>query len=95
MKNTAQPLYIENSNSFPILCLFQKTHNKIVPEVLYGVESAVRRGVQFMQNVNKWMDLYGDENGPSIIIEFPDIYKNNYIEARRRGDKIRLSHRNY
>ena len=59
-------------------------------EVLYGVESAVGRGVQFMQNANKWMDLYGDENGPSIIIEFPDIYKNNYIEARRRGAKIRF-----
>jgi hypothetical protein len=58
-------------------------------EVLYGVESAVRRGVQFMQNAKKWMDLYGDENGPSIIIEFPDIY-NNYIEARRRGAKIRF-----
>ena len=43
-----------------------------------------------MQNANKWMDLYGDENGPSIIIEFPDIYKNNYIEARRRGAKIRF-----
>ncbi|MGB7953028.1 MAG: hypothetical protein WCF23_03530 [Candidatus Nitrosopolaris sp.] len=36
------------------------------------------------------MDLYGDENGPSIIIEFPDIYKNNYIETRRRGAKIRF-----
>jgi len=59
-------------------------------EVLYGVESAVSKGVQFMQNANKWMDLYGDENGPSIIIEFPDIYKNNYIEARRRGAKIRF-----
>ena len=58
--------------------------------MLYGVESAVRRGVQFMQNAKKWMDLYGDENGPSIIIEFPDIYKNNYIEARRRGAKIRF-----
>lgn len=30
------------------------------------------------------------KNGPSIIIEFPDIYKNNYIEARRRGAKIRF-----
>jgi hypothetical protein len=59
-------------------------------EVLYGVKSAVRRGVQFMQNANKWMDRYGDENGPSIIIEFPNIYKNNYIEARRRGAKIRF-----
>ena len=36
------------------------------------------------------MDLFGDKNGPSIIIEFPDIYKNNYIAAKRRGAKIRL-----
>jgi hypothetical protein len=36
------------------------------------------------------MDLFGDKNGPSIIIEFPDIYKNNYIAAKRRGAKIRF-----
>jgi hypothetical protein len=36
------------------------------------------------------MDLFGDKNGPSIIIEFPDIYKNNYIEAKRRCAKIRF-----
>jgi two-component system sensor histidine kinase VicK len=36
------------------------------------------------------MDLFWDKNGPSIIIEFPDIYKNNYIEAKRRGAKIRF-----
>ena len=59
-------------------------------EVLYGVENAVRTGVQFMQNARKWMELFGDKNGPSIIIEFADVYKNNYIGAKRRGAKIRF-----
>ena len=36
------------------------------------------------------IDLFGEKNGPSIIIEFPDIYKNNYIAAKMRGVKIRL-----
>jgi sulfatase maturation enzyme AslB (radical SAM superfamily) len=43
-----------------------------------------------MQNAKKWMDLFGDKNGPSIVIEFPDIYKNNYIAAKKRGVKIRF-----
>ena len=43
-----------------------------------------------MKNANKWMDLFGDKNGPSIIIEFPEIYKNNYIECKRRGGSIRF-----
>jgi two-component system, OmpR family, sensor histidine kinase VicK len=43
-----------------------------------------------MRNAKKWMDLFGDKNGPSVIIEFPDRYKNNYIEAKRRGAKIRF-----
>jgi two-component system, OmpR family, sensor histidine kinase VicK len=43
-----------------------------------------------MRNAKKRMDIFGDKNGPSIIIEFPDIYKNNYIEAKRRGAKIRF-----
>lgn len=59
-------------------------------EILYGVKAAVNRGIQFMQNANKRMDLFGDRNGPSIIIEFPDVYRNNYIEAKRRGIKIRF-----
>jgi two-component system, OmpR family, sensor histidine kinase VicK len=58
-------------------------------EVLYGIESAVGRGVQFMQNVRDRMDLCGDKNGPSIILEFK-VYKNNYIDIKRRGGKIRL-----
>ena len=59
-------------------------------EILYGIENAVNRGVHFMQNAKKWMDLFGDKNGPSIVIEFPDIYKNNYIAAKKRGVKIRF-----
>jgi len=59
-------------------------------ELLYGVENAVSRGIQFMQNAKKQMDLFGDKNGPSIIIQFPDIYKNNYIAAKKRGAKIRF-----
>ena len=43
-----------------------------------------------MKNAKKWMDLFGDKNGPSIIIEFPEIYKNNYIECKRRGGSIRF-----
>ncbi len=65
-----------------------KTSDNIT-EVLYGNESAVERGVQFMQNVKEKMDLCGDKNGPSIIIEF-EVYKNNYLGVKRRGGKIRL-----
>ena len=61
-----------------------------ITEILYGVESTVKRGVQFMQNAHDHMDLFGERNGPSIIIEFQDIYKNNYIAAKNRGVKIRF-----
>ncbi|HEY6883857.1 MAG TPA: ATP-binding protein [Nitrososphaeraceae archaeon] len=59
-------------------------------EVLYGIENTVSRGIQFMQNAKKSMDLFGDKNGPSVIIDFPYVYKDNYIEAKRRGVKIRF-----
>jgi signal transduction histidine kinase len=58
-------------------------------ELLYGIEAAVERGGQFMKNVKLGMDLFGEKNGPSIIMEF-DVYKNNYIDVIRRGGKIRL-----
>ena len=35
------------------------------------------------------MDLFGEKNGPSIIIEF-EVYKNNYIDIIKRGGKIRF-----
>jgi two-component system, OmpR family, sensor histidine kinase VicK len=58
--------------------------------LLYGIEDTISKGIQFMQNAKKHMDLFGEKNGPSIIIEFPDIYKNNYIAAKNRGVKIRF-----
>jgi len=64
--------------------------NEEITEVMYGIENTINRGVQFMQNANEKMDLFGEKNGPSIIIEFPDIYKNNYIAAKKRGVKIRF-----
>jgi two-component system, OmpR family, sensor histidine kinase VicK len=65
------------------------TFNEERSELLYGTENAVQRGVQFMQKVKKGMDLFGDKNGPSIIMEF-DIYKDNYKAVKRRGAGIRL-----
>jgi signal transduction histidine kinase len=58
-------------------------------ELLYGVENAVGRGDKFMKNVKVGMDLFGEKNGPSIIMEF-DVYRNNYIDVIRRGGKIRF-----
>jgi hypothetical protein len=48
-------------------------------EILYGVENTISMGVK---NAKKWMDLFGDKNGPSIIIEFPEIYKNKKVVQR-------------
>ena len=64
--------------------------NEEITEVMYGIENTINRGVQFMQNANEKMDLFGEKNAASIIIEFPDIYKNNYIAAKKRGVKIRF-----
>src|ERR671910_293426 len=58
-------------------------------ELLYGVEAAVARGVQFMKNVKVGMDLFGEKNGPSIIMEY-DVYRNNYSDVIKRRGKIRL-----
>src|SRR5215211_1416370 len=58
-------------------------------EVLYGAENAVQRGVQFMSNVQKKMDIYFDNTAPSIVISINE-YRNSYRDIRRRGGKIRL-----
>jgi two-component system sensor histidine kinase VicK len=68
----------------------ENNENEEITEVLYGIENTINRGVQFMQNASEKMDLFGEKNGPSIIIEFPDVYKNNYIAAKKRGVKIRF-----
>jgi two-component system sensor histidine kinase VicK len=57
-------------------------------EILYGVENAVGRGVYFMSNVKKRMDIYFDHRAPSIVVEIPE-YRNGYIDIRKRGGKIR------
>ena len=67
----------------------QNTAEEEKTELLYGVEAAVERGAQFMKNVKLGMDLFGEKNGPSIIMEF-DVYKNNYVDVIRRGGKIRF-----
>ncbi|MDQ3909073.1 MAG: hypothetical protein M3232_01535, partial [Thermoproteota archaeon] len=38
-------------------------------EILYGAENAVGRGVQFMRNVRKRMDIFFDHRAPSIVVE--------------------------
>ena len=57
-------------------------------EILYGAENAVGRGVQFMQNVNRKMDIFFDHKAPSIVINIEE-YRNGYGDIRRRGAKIR------
>jgi two-component system, OmpR family, sensor histidine kinase VicK len=66
-----------------------RPHEKEKTELLFGVEDAVARGDKFMKNVKVGMDLFGEKNGPSIIMEY-DVYRNNYIEVIKRGGKIRL-----
>jgi len=58
-------------------------------EVLYGTDNALQRGVYFMSNVKKRMDIYFDNRAPSIVIKV-DEYLNGYREIKRRGGKIRL-----
>jgi two-component system, OmpR family, sensor histidine kinase VicK len=58
-------------------------------EVLYGADNAVQRGVFFMSNVRKKMDICFDSKAPSIVISIND-YMNGYRDIRRRGGKIRL-----
>jgi two-component system sensor histidine kinase VicK len=57
-------------------------------EILYGTENAAGRGVQFMRNVKKNMDIYFDHRAPSIVVDIEE-YRNGYINIRRRGAKIR------
>ncbi|MFL6316023.1 MAG: ATP-binding protein [Nitrososphaeraceae archaeon] len=57
-------------------------------EILYGIDNAVGRGVYFMSNVKKRMDIYFDYSAPSIVVEVQE-YRNGYIDIRKRGAKIR------
>lgn len=63
-------------------------HKEERTEILYGAEDAVNRGIKFMSNVKKQMDVCFDSKGLSMVIEI-DAYRNGYIDIRRRGGKIR------
>jgi signal transduction histidine kinase len=58
-------------------------------EILYGTENAVGRGIEFMANVQKRMDITFDSHGPSIVVEIP-AYWNGYLDIIRRGASIRV-----
>jgi two-component system, OmpR family, sensor histidine kinase VicK len=58
-------------------------------EVLYGADNALQRGVYFMSNVKKRMDIYFDNKAPSIVINI-DEYSKGYRDIKRRGGRIRL-----
>jgi two-component system sensor histidine kinase VicK len=58
-------------------------------EILYGAENAVGRGIKFMSNVQKRMDITFDHRGPSIVVEIPS-YWNGYLDIIRRGGEIRI-----
>jgi signal transduction histidine kinase len=57
-------------------------------EVLNGTENAVGRGVYFMKNVKKRMDICFDHRAPSIVVEIAQ-YRNGYLDIRKRRGKIR------
>ena len=65
------------------------SHANDTMKIIYGVEEAVGKGIEFMNNVKKKMDLCYDKNAPSIVLDVKE-YKNGYIAIRKRGGKIRV-----
>src|SRR5215208_4846013 len=57
-------------------------------EILYGAENAVGRGVQFMQNVKKKMDIFFDHKAPSIVIDIEE-YISYCKELMKIVDELR------
>lgn len=74
---------------YPASVVFRLSAVKEVTEILNGTENAVRRGVKFMSNVRKSMDLCYDGNAPSIVVDLAE-YKEGYLNALKRGAKIRV-----
>ncbi|MDQ6724418.1 MAG: hypothetical protein M3Z01_09180 [Thermoproteota archaeon] len=58
-------------------------------EMINDMANAISCGIRFLQNVQEIMDVFIDENGPSMILKY-SVYKDNYIKARSRGAKIRF-----
>ena len=67
----------------------QQERGNFRTEVLYGAANAVGRGVEFMANSKKRMDLYYDSRAPSIVIEVAE-YRDGYRAVKQRGGKIRV-----
>jgi predicted transcriptional regulator len=65
------------------------SHAQDTMQIIYGVKDAVKKGIMFMKNVEKKMDLCYDGNAPSIVLNVKE-YKNGYIDIRKRGGKIRV-----
>ena len=58
-------------------------------KIIYGVEEAVGKGIEFMNNVKERMDLCYDKNAPSIVLDVKE-YKNGYTSIQKRGGRIRV-----
>jgi two-component system, OmpR family, sensor histidine kinase VicK len=58
-------------------------------KMIYDIEIAISYGVKFLQHAKERIDVFIDENGPTMIMKY-DFYKDNYIKARSRGAKIRF-----
>lgn len=57
-------------------------------EILYGSENAVERGVEFMLNTIKRMDITFDSKGPFIVTKISQ-YRDGYTDILKRGGTIR------
>jgi hypothetical protein len=63
--------------------------NKNTTHIMYDPESILKKGVEFLQNINNKMDICVDANAPSTIVTIPDYFI-NYKTLAKRGCKIRF-----
>ncbi|CAN5655057.1 hypothetical protein BH23THE1_BH23THE1_17280 [soil metagenome] len=63
--------------------------NKNITEILYGIDSAVGRGIHLLQNTRQNAHIFGDKNSPSIIIEF-EVFRSNFISLIKSGKTIKF-----
>ena len=73
----------------PDLKITNYSHANDTMQIIYGAKNAVSKGVEFMKNVEKKMDLCFDSSAPSIVLNVNE-YKNGYFDVRKRGGKIRV-----
>ena len=45
------------------------SHANDTMKIIYGAKEAVGKGIEFMNNVQKKMDLCYDKNAPSIVLD--------------------------